>query len=504
MSAIEAKLEAYLSNNLNVLLTGEHGVGKTALVKQAFDAANLNWVYFSAATMDPWVDFIGVPKERLKEVAVQTPEGSVIMVQRPYLDLVRPELFAEDRVEAIFFDELNRAPKKVRNAVMELIQFRSINGNKFNNLRVIWAAINPDDEEETYDVEKLDPAQRDRFEIHITLPNSPSRPYFTKKYGKEQGIAACDWWRNIPVDIRKEVSPRRLDYALKVFNMGGDLKDVLPRKSNVSALLTSLSSGTIETRLLDIYSRQDAKAAKKLMANDNDFALALPYVKGKDNLMAFFLPHVDDERLTSLLMEDGALLRYVTEPTNIVRYASMLKEALSMDGMPQAVSKKITEAMARNSAILDDVGIAMVDYYLSPAAVTGNGIPYDEFMDKVVGYLKMTSYHDPSLNDQIYITFKENLPQSFTKGNDTFLAIACLFRLMDVSSTAVLRSYDLLARILNSCLKEADRWAVNINHPDVLDVFKADGLYKLNKMVHVQGWLDTYSKHLHVKPRLLG
>lgn len=28
---------------------------------------------------------------------------------------------------------------------MELIQFKSINGKKFNNLKVIWAAINPDD-----------------------------------------------------------------------------------------------------------------------------------------------------------------------------------------------------------------------------------------------------------------------------------------------------------------------------------------------------------------------
>ena len=43
-------------------------------------------------------------------------------------------------------DEFSRAHKKVRNAVMELIQFKSINGRKFKNLKIVWAAINPDDD----------------------------------------------------------------------------------------------------------------------------------------------------------------------------------------------------------------------------------------------------------------------------------------------------------------------------------------------------------------------
>lgn len=130
-----------VENKMNILLKGAHGVGKTAMVKAAFDAAGLKWKYYSAATMDPWVDFIGVPKEKVDE------HGNA------YLDLVRPRDLAADDVEAIFFDELNRAPKKVRNAVMELIQFKSINGKKFNNLKIVWAAINPDDEDGTYDVE---------------------------------------------------------------------------------------------------------------------------------------------------------------------------------------------------------------------------------------------------------------------------------------------------------------------------------------------------------------
>jgi MoxR-like ATPase len=48
-----------------------------------------------------------------------------------YLELVRPKAFRDDEVQALFFDEFNRSHKNKRNAVMELMQFKSINGRKF-------------------------------------------------------------------------------------------------------------------------------------------------------------------------------------------------------------------------------------------------------------------------------------------------------------------------------------------------------------------------------------
>ena len=61
----ESKIDFWINNNQNVLFIGKHGVGKTAIVKDAFERHKLNYKYFSASTMDPWVDFIGVPKEKL-------------------------------------------------------------------------------------------------------------------------------------------------------------------------------------------------------------------------------------------------------------------------------------------------------------------------------------------------------------------------------------------------------------------------------------------------------
>ncbi len=134
----------WVQNNLNVLFRGKHGVGKTAVVINTFNRHKLKWKYFSASTLDPWVDFVGVPREATDE------NGNV------YLDLLRPREFAADEVEAIMIDEYNRGAKKVKNAVMELLQFKSINGKKFNNLKMVWAAINPDDDaDNSYEARKI-------------------------------------------------------------------------------------------------------------------------------------------------------------------------------------------------------------------------------------------------------------------------------------------------------------------------------------------------------------
>lgn len=83
------------------------------------------------------------------------------------------QILADKSVEAMFFAEIDRMPKIVCQAVMELLQFKSIKGEQFPNLKVVWAAINLDDDEGfANEVEKLNPAQANhRFEITIDVPN---------------------------------------------------------------------------------------------------------------------------------------------------------------------------------------------------------------------------------------------------------------------------------------------------------------------------------------------
>lgn len=266
-------LRKYLELGYNVLFSGQHGVGKTEIIKQTFESANLKWKYFSASTLDPYVDFIGVPK------VIDRPDGSKI------LELIRPEAFQDDQIEAIFIDELNRAPDKVLNAVLELIQFKSINGYKLKNLKVIWGAINPEDEDDTYSVNHLDPAHLDRFHVYINVPFKVDEAYFKEKYPLT-GTHFIDWWKDMPVEIRTKVSPRRLDYAAAAHQNNCRLEDFLPAESNISKLRQMLKSTPFIEKLSAIKTNE---AAQEFLSDSNNTIKMLELMKASEsNVINFF------------------------------------------------------------------------------------------------------------------------------------------------------------------------------------------------------------------------
>lgn len=296
----EANLSFWIKNHYNVLFRGKHGVGKTATILQAFANHGLKFQYFSASTMDPWVDFIGVPKEKIDE------NGN------SYLDLIRPKHFQEDAVEAIFLDEFNRSSKKVRNAVMELIQFKSINGKKFNNLKIIWAAINPEDDEEgKYDVEALDPAQFDRFHVCVDVPYIPHAPYFRDKYGVAVADVAITWWKELSKEQKNLVSPRRLDYVCDMYSKGGDIKFVLPNNVNTSKLILELSSGSISKKMKTLFETKDEAGSKAFLTVENNYAVSHPYIVKSKEYQAFFLPLLPEEKLIGLMAKHNDIMNYV-------------------------------------------------------------------------------------------------------------------------------------------------------------------------------------------------
>lgn len=328
----DAKMKFWIDNNLNVLFVGEAGVGKTARVKQAFDEAGLKWLYFSAATLDPWVDFIGIPKESQDENGIK------------FIELVRPRPFAYDEVEAIFMDEFNRSPKKVRNAVMELIQFKSINGKKFEKLRLIWAAINPDNikaldgsDDLEYDVEKLDPAQKDRFQVHVDVPYKPDKGYFLKQFGEEISENAIDWWNDLDEKSRKSVSPRRLDYALNVFVKGGDVRDVLPSNVNITKLITELKNGSYVKLMKAVFAKGEVEQAKKFLSIRNNYDNTISRILKSEDMLRFFIPCVKEEDLINLMGQEKKVYEHVVENYNI--YEETIKSILDVNSNPKLAKK---------------------------------------------------------------------------------------------------------------------------------------------------------------------
>lgn len=266
MALVDIKaLKHYLSLNYNVLFIGLHGVGKTAIVKEVFESMGYRWRYYSCPTLDPWVDLVGIPRV--------VGDGD-----NAHIKLVKPLFIQNDECDALFLDEFNRAPDKVINAVMELIQFKTINGHPLNNLKVIWAAINPEDDDDTYAVNHLDPAQVDRFQVHIKVPYKPDKEYFLGKY-PGVGQTFLDWWDHLPNDIKRKVSPRRLDYAAAAFLNKCRLEDLLPVEANVKALRDSLQTLPFQSQLMSITSLDEAIAFLK---NVNNATKLLEMVKRGD------------------------------------------------------------------------------------------------------------------------------------------------------------------------------------------------------------------------------
>lgn len=254
-------VDQWISTNVNVLLIGEKGVGKTSQILDGFARNNIKYSYFSGATLDPWIHLLGIPKAVYDENS-----------KKEKMQFVLPENLDEN-VEAIFCDEWNRTNSIVRNALLELQQFKSINGRKFPNLRMVWGSINPpknkelDNDEPEYDVEELDPAQQDRFHIIVQLPNIPDRTYFYNKFGKYKGQILCDWWAKQPNEAHKILSPRRLDYIGEFYEKGLDIRYMLPISANADELIKNLSTDEEHMRVMKVLEKPNDFSMKELLSN---------------------------------------------------------------------------------------------------------------------------------------------------------------------------------------------------------------------------------------------
>ena len=387
----DANIDFWINNNLNVLLRGKHGVGKTARLLEAFARHKLKFQYYSAATMDVWTDLVGLPKERIDAKGV------------PYLDFTRPKEWANDEVEIVFLDEFNRAPKKIRNAVMELIQFKSINGKKFNNLRMVWAAINPDDEEvNKYDVDVLDPAQMDRFHVILNLPYHPEASYFREKYGRDQADIALSWWKDTLNDKERDmISPRRLDYILDIFNKGGDIKPLVNDAISTLPLTQQLKNGPVSKQLKALYDKKDTMGAKRFMAVENNYTNSINHIIKKRELMEFFLPQIGNEKVTVLMNQHKQVATFVF--ANYLAFKELIHQISASKG--GQLSSQASAVIMQNITIADLI-------------TTGNWKPRantsEAMFSTKLATLKSIDVATTTNRIQTYETLSEHMPDTMS------------------------------------------------------------------------------------------
>ena len=321
-------LDQWVKTEVNVLLIGEKGVGKSHQIIDTFNRNKLKYAYFSGATLDPWIHLLGIPKAK------------VCADGKEKMEFILPENLDDD-VEAIFCDEWNRTNKVVRNALLELQQFKSINGRKFPKLKMVWGAVNPpkgeDDDSADYDVDELDPAQLDRFHIVVELPNEPDVKYFRQKFGDYHGKILVDWWHDQSKDALKILSPRRLDYVGESFHKGLDIKFLLPVSANVKELVKRLSMDEKEELINLLLNKPDEEQMKLFFSDEKNI---LKYKKRlKEPRFWKYWKYAKKELLTDEVKTDENFENYAL-------YHALLREKIYRD-----IFVEIAKSNPKNTSI---------------------------------------------------------------------------------------------------------------------------------------------------------
>ena len=277
----------------NLLLIGRHGVGKTQMVDEVFtELFKRDWVYFSGSTLDPHVDIGGIPFPEEDDQGVK------------FMRFLRsPRVW---NAKAIMIDELNRSHHKVRNYLMEMIQFKSLNGEKLPNLELVWAGINPPNDEQDYAVENLDPALQDRFHGSLTILANPKLDVLTK-LGVEKDTAKTliSWWRSLSPKEQIHVSPRRLQYVGEMWDVGIDINlafdaDLINCKIPLAGLLSALKKEITVEEFEEITGTMDVQWFLK---NHNE-AQRLAQSPRADRIYTAVkgLPYNDVKKISTILM----------------------------------------------------------------------------------------------------------------------------------------------------------------------------------------------------------
>ena len=145
--------KAKLENGLKtapLMLLGQHGIGKTAILETWASKNDLEVVFVIASQFGEG-DFIGLPKK--------SENGN-------YITFIKPEFFkkAIDKPCLLFFDELDRATIEVRQAIFQMASSRKLGNEKFHKNTMIVSAINGNLSED-YQTNPLDLAEASRWDI---------------------------------------------------------------------------------------------------------------------------------------------------------------------------------------------------------------------------------------------------------------------------------------------------------------------------------------------------
>ena len=201
------------------------------------------------------------------------------------------------------------------------------------------------------------------------MPSKPCRIWFGHKY---PGLAKpfIDWWEGLDAGIKKEVSPRRLEYAIQMYKLrGGDMRDVLPSACNVSQLITNINNGPAVDKLKTFLQEKNEEEARKYLAIENNFAAAKPHIisppDAKDDWYAFFLPLLSPEKLSLLISTCDPICDHVLDHADkVIVFRRVMQDILAANTNKKLI-RRIKRVLGDNNTISQQYG-AMCNPHPSP------------------------------------------------------------------------------------------------------------------------------------------
>lgn len=204
---------------LTPLVSGKHGIGKSAMIKSIADElggvcitieggtlkegeiTGLPYQYKddSGATKFRFLPYYAVERIQNEEKRIFEALGGTVTADSALLGdenrYARNDLTAEERIAAIqnrkirpviiFIDEINRTENSVYKELMNILLTRSVNGYLFPWWVFFVGAMNPSTQNSVYATNEMDPAQLDRF-LKIKVGDNTAE---WLKFGKASGIS---------------------------------------------------------------------------------------------------------------------------------------------------------------------------------------------------------------------------------------------------------------------------------------------------------------------------